>query len=81
MFSKYLQKYEYQEQTAEVEIIGADGSIFVSDVRKKILAWDVVHEIILSHEIPGYPKKKHNKTAIRKSRECGSSFQFKNNVF
>ena len=36
MFSKYLQKYEYQEQTAEVEIIGTDGSIFVSDIRKKI---------------------------------------------
>ena len=29
-----LQKYEYQEQKAEVEVIGADGSIFVSDIKK-----------------------------------------------
>ena len=29
-FSTNLQKYEYQEQKAEVEVIGADGSIFVS---------------------------------------------------
>ena len=28
-FFKNLQKYEYQEQKAEVEVIGADGSIFV----------------------------------------------------
>ena len=29
-YSKNLQKYEYQEQRAEVEVVGADGSIFVS---------------------------------------------------
>ena len=30
-FFKNLQKFEYQEQKAEVEVIGADGSIFVSN--------------------------------------------------
>ena len=30
-FSKNLRKYEYQEQSAEVEVIGADGSILVSN--------------------------------------------------
>ena len=35
ILSKYREKYEYQEQTAEVEIIGADGSIFVSNFREK----------------------------------------------
>ena len=32
-FFKSLQKYEYQEQTAEIEVVGADGSIFVSTLK------------------------------------------------
>lgn len=32
---KNLQKYEYQEQKAEVQVIGADGSIFVSNTRER----------------------------------------------
>ena len=39
-----LKKYEYQEQTAEVEVVGADGSVFVSVTeilqKKSFLAWD-----------------------------------------
>ena len=29
-YTKNLVQYEYQEQRAEVEVVGADGSIFVS---------------------------------------------------
>ena len=37
IFPKNLWKYEYQEQSAEVEIIGADGSILVSNFISKNL--------------------------------------------
>ena len=32
-FFKFLLQYEYQEQTAEIEVLGADGSIFVSCIK------------------------------------------------
>ena len=52
-----LKKYEYQEQTAEVEIVGADGSVFVSVTKilqkKSFLAWDnlIPWNTWLSHKL------------------------------